>query len=127
MLKIYSAKTDKDLEQVRVLFQEYADFLKQILSEYLTLQWFIDYLKRFEKESANLPGEYALPTGCLLLAKYHDQPAGCVALRKFSDGICQMKRLYVRPQLRNLGIGKKLAKSIIKQGRELGRRSQCKL
>ena len=97
MLIIYPAETDEDLEQVRILFQEYADYLKQVLSEYLTLPWFVDYLKGFEEEVTNLPGEYALPTGCLLLAKYKDQPAGCVALRKLSNDICKGKRLYVRP------------------------------
>lgn len=65
MLKIYIANTDEDLEQVRVLFQEYTDYLKDVLSEYLTLPWFVDYLRGFEKELTNLPGEYGPPTGCL--------------------------------------------------------------
>ena len=120
MLKIYPAETDKDLEQVRILFQEYADFLKQILSEYLTLKWFTDYLKGFEKESANLPGNYAPPTGCLLLAKYKDQPAGCVALRKFSDDICVMKRLYIRPKYQRKGIGTALYEALMDQAKKVG-------
>ena len=100
MLEIYPVETDEDLEQVRILFQEYADYLKDVLSEYLTLPWFIDYLKGFEKEVANLPGGYAPPTGCLLLAKYQDEAAGCVAFRKLSEGVCKGKRLYVRPEFR---------------------------
>lgn len=120
MLKIYSAETDEDLEQVRILFQEYAGYLKQVLSEYLTLPWFVDYLKGFEKEVANLPGDYAPPTGCLLLAKYKDKVAGCVALRKLSNDICKGKRLYVRPEFRGLKIGRKLMEAIIAEARRMG-------
>ena len=68
----------------------------------MTLPWFVDYLKGFEKELATLPGEYAPPTGCLLLATYKDKVAGCVALRKISNDICKGKRLYVRPSLPRL-------------------------
>ena len=120
MLKIFSAETDEDLEQVRILFQEYADYLKEVLSEYLTLPWFVDYLKGFEKELATLPGEYAPPTGCLLLAKYNDKVAGCVALRKVSNDICKGKRLYVRPEFRGLKIGRELMESIIAEARRIG-------
>ena len=120
MLKIFSAETDEDLEQVRILFQEYADYLKEVLSEYLTLPWFVDYLKGFEKELATLPGEYAPPTGCLLLAKYNDKVAGCVALRKVSNDICKGKRLYVRPEFRGLKIGRNLMESIIAEARRMG-------
>ena len=120
MLEICPVETDEDLEQVRILFQEYADFLKQVLSEYLTLPWFIDYLKGFEKELANLPGEYSPPEGCLLLAKYQDKIAGCVALRKLSNDICKGKRLYVRPEFRGLKIGRKLMESIIADARRIG-------
>ncbi len=120
MLKIYIAETDEDLEQVRILFQEYADYLKQVLSEYLTLPWFVNYLKGFEKEVAGLPGEYAPPTGSLLLAKYKDKIAGCVALRKLSNDICNGKRLYVRPEFRGLKIGRKLMESIIAEARRIG-------
>ena len=120
MLEIYPAKTDEDLEQVRILFQEYTDYLKQVLSEYLTLPWFVDYLKGFEKELATLPGEYSPPTGCLLLAKYKNKIAGCVALRKLSSDICKGKRLYVRPEFRGLKIGRKLMESMIAEARRIG-------
>jgi len=120
MLKIYPVKTDEDIEQVRSLFQEYTDYLKQVLSGYLTLPWFIDYLKGFEKELTTLPGEYSPPTGCLLLAKYKGQPVGCVALKKLSSDICKGKRLYVRPKFRGLKIGKKLMESIIVEAQRIG-------
>lgn len=109
MLKIFPVETDKDLEIVKRLFIEYADSLGFDLS-----------FQNFDEELANLPGDYAPPTGCLLLAKYKDQPAGCVALRKLSDGICEGKRLYVRPQFRGLKIGRKLVEAIIAEARRIG-------
>ncbi|UCE99584.1 MAG: GNAT family N-acetyltransferase [Planctomycetota bacterium] len=109
MLKIYPVETDEDLEAVRTLLVEYVDSLDFDL-----------VFQNFEEELRNLPGEYAPPEGCLLLAKYKDQPAGCVALRKLSDGICEGKRLYVRPQFRGLKIGRKLMESIIAEARRIG-------
>ncbi len=109
MLKIYPAKTDKDLEIIRTLLVEYVDSLGFDL-----------VFQNFEEELRNLPGEYAAPDGCLLLAKYQDQPAGCVALRKLSDGICEGKRLYVRPQFRGLKIGRSLVEAIIAEARRIG-------
>jgi len=109
MLKIFPVKTDEDIELAKTLFVEYADSLGLDLS-----------FQNFEEELANLPGDYAPPEGCLLLAKYQNQPAGCVALRKLSDGICEGKRLYVRPQFRGLKIGRKLAEVIIAEARRIG-------
>jgi putative acetyltransferase len=109
MLKIFPVETDKDLETIRELFVEYAD----------SLGFDLDF-QNFEEELANLPGDYALPQGCLLLAKYEGQAAGCVALRKLSDGVCEGKRLYVRPQFRGLKIGRRLVETIIAEARKIG-------
>ena len=109
MLEIFPVETDEDLEIAKTLFVEYADSLGFDLC-----------FQNFEKELANLPGEYVPPTGCLLLAKYQDKVAGCVALRKLSEGVCKGKRLYVRPQFRGLKIGRKLMEAIIAEARKMG-------
>jgi GNAT superfamily N-acetyltransferase len=113
MLKIYPVETGEDLEIAKQLFIEYAESLEFDLC-----------FQNFEEELADLPGEYAPPEGCLLLAKYQDKAAGCVALRKLSDGvcegICEGKRLYVRPEFRGLKIGRKLVEAIIAEARKIG-------
>ena len=76
--------------------------------------------QNFDKELAELPGEYVPPTGRLFLAIEEDNAAGCVALRKIGDGICEMKRLYVRPEFRGTGLGRTLTETIIQAAREIG-------
>ncbi len=76
----------------------------------------------FEKELAGLPGAYAPPRGRLLLAMDGDAAAGCGALRPLSNDACEMKRLYVRPAYRGIGLGRRLAEALIAEGREIGYR-----
>ncbi len=126
MLKIYPVETGENLEQVRILWREYADFLKICFAERSGLPLFKEYFKNYEEEIASqLPDNYNPPKGCLLLAKYQDKTAGCVGLRDFGDGACEMKRLFVRPEYRGLGIAKALAKAVIEQGRNIGYKSMC--
>jgi GNAT superfamily N-acetyltransferase len=78
----------------------------------------------FERELRELPGKYAPPAGRLLLAYEFSicakQAAGCGALRPLNAAICEMKRLYVRPEFRGCGIGQALAESLIASARETG-------
>lgn len=74
----------------------------------------------FSAEMAALPGEYAPPGGALLLACVDGAPAGCVAVRRFDAGRCEMKRLYVDPAQRRCGAGRALAVAAMTRARTLG-------
>ena len=110
-LKIIAASSPEQLAQVRELFLEYAGSLGFSLC-----------FQSFDRELAGLPGDYAPPQGRLLLAEYEGKLAGCVALRKLEDGICEMKRLYLRPPFRGKGLGRVLAERLIADAREVGYR-----
>jgi putative acetyltransferase len=103
------AETPSQIAQARELFLEYAQSLGFSLC-----------FQNFDKELASLPGDYAPPDGRLLLAEYEVQVAGCVALHKLQPGICEMKRLYLRPQFRGKGLGRILAQRIMTEGRQIG-------
>jgi ribosomal protein S18 acetylase RimI-like enzyme len=109
MLKVIRAETDDHFEQAGLLFEEYAASLGIDLR-----------FQSFDEELLNLPGQYSPPCGCLLLAFYENHAAGCVALRRLNDGVCEMKRLYVNPRFRRLKIGRLLAGKIIEEAKKLG-------
>lgn len=109
MTHIFQANTQEDIDQARALFEEYAAGLGISLC-----------FQNFNRELANLPGDYAPPDGRLLLATEDDQLAGCIALRKLGDGVCEMKRLFIRPAYRRKGLGRVLVNSLIDEARQLG-------
>ena len=109
MIEIIEARTDGQLAQVKKLFLEYAESLGFSLC-----------FQSFDEELASLPGMYAPPEGRLLIAYLDGEAVGCAALHKLEDGICEMKRLYVRPSARGLGIGKKLSEQIVSEARLIG-------
>ena len=114
MLDIYPAKTNEDIEAARSVLGEYLAWRESEKS--ISCQ----ELRAFRKQLADLPAEFAEPGGCLLLARYGEQPVGCVGLRDLGDGICEMKRLYVKPEFRGLKIGRKLVEAIIAAARKIG-------
>jgi GNAT superfamily N-acetyltransferase len=81
----------------------------------------LDY-QRNDAEFANLPGKYAAPEGCVLLADGGSEIEGCVAFRKVSAEICEMKRLYVRPHARGRHLGYELVRRLIGEARSVGYR-----
>ena len=108
-MKLSQATSDEDVQQARQLFEEYAASLGLNLC-----------FQNFDKELAELPGDYAPPSGRLFLARENDQIAGCVALRKIGEGIGEVKRLYVRPEFRGQGLGRTLTETLLREAREIG-------
>ncbi len=108
-MNIVQAQSPEDIDRARELFEEYAAWLGINLC-----------FQNFEKELAELPGEYVPPTGRLFLAFDGDQIAGCVALRRLGEGVCEMKRLYVRPDFRGKGLGRELTEAVIDAARQIG-------
>ncbi len=112
MARTFPAHSEEHLPQVRELLEEYASSLGFDL-----------HFQEFQKEVAELPGDYGPPNGRLLLAAEDDRIAGCVATRKLDERICEMKRLYVRPEFRGKGVGRDLAKAVIDEARKIGYQS----
>jgi GNAT superfamily N-acetyltransferase len=109
LTEIVRAGSPDDLEHARTLFKEYAAWLEIDLC-----------FQNFEKELAELPGEYAPPNGRLLLAIKDTGIAGCVAMRKIGEGACEIKRLFVRSEFRGQGLGRQLAEAIIREAKQIG-------
>lgn len=107
----HQVESPEHITQARELFLEYAQSLGFSLC-----------FQNFDRELAGLPGDYVPPDGRLLIAEYDDQLAACVALHKLDADICEMKRLYLRPQFRGKGLGRILANRIIADARQIGYR-----
>jgi len=121
-VSIFQVETEAQIEQARELFREYAQSLGFSLC-----------FQSFDKEQAELPGDYTPPCGRLLLASYQNNLAGCVALHPVGGAptdpdatrgrrvrICEMKRLYLRQKFRGKSLGRALAERVITEAREIG-------
>jgi carbonic anhydrase len=112
-MQIRVAVTKEDWEQIKNLFREYMEWIRDKQNIDLSFQGIEDELR-------SLPGTYSPPEGCTLLAEVDGQIAGCVALRPFDSHSCEMKRMFVRPAFRRLGLGKALAEQIIQEAKSRG-------
>jgi ribosomal protein S18 acetylase RimI-like enzyme len=110
-LPVIEDATAADLAAIREMLHEYADWLKVDLC-----------FQNFDAEVAGLPGDYAPPSGALLIARIDGQPAGMVALRRKDQDRCEMKRLFVRQAARGMRLGRALAERIILEARTRGYR-----
>jgi len=108
-MTISQAISQVEIQTARELFNEYAADTGVDLC-----------FQGFPAELAGLPGLYAPPRGRLLIAWFGAAAAGCVALRPFSDGVCEMKRMYVRPGFRARGVGRQLTEMILAEARTIG-------
>lgn len=98
-----------DLENIKILFEEYTSSLGIDLT-----------FQNYAEEFSNLPGKYAKPGGRLYIAYFGGIAAGCLGLRKFDEQRCEMKRLYVRKQFRGFKIGKLLVEKVILEAKAIG-------
>ena len=108
-MEIIQAETPEAIEQARLLFREYEAWLGMSLC-----------FQNFEEEVANLPGRYAAPDGRLFLAFVDENLAGCIALRKLEEGVCEMKRLFVREDFRGRKTGIILIEKLIEEAKAIG-------
>lgn len=109
MYEIIAVNNNELIEETRLLFREYEKWLNVSLC-----------FQGFEEELISLPDKYAAPEGRLYILKYNDNFSGCIALRKIEDDICEMKRLYLKEDIRGKGIGKELVEKIIKDAKDIG-------
>jgi ribosomal protein S18 acetylase RimI-like enzyme len=107
--EILHVETGPLLGDVRALFVEYAQSLNFELC-----------FQSFDRELKELPGEYRLPAGRLVLGRIDGRPAGCVALRMLDPRICELKRLYVRPEFRGHRLGRQLTEHVLDEARRTG-------
>lgn len=109
MTTIIQAETPDQIETASVLLREYEAWFGMSLC-----------FQDFEGEVRDLPGKYAMPDGRLLLAYVDKTAAGCIAMRKLEEGICEMKRLFVRDEFRGHRLGLTLIERVIGDARSAG-------
>lgn len=98
--------------EIRLAYNE-IEVIKKLFNEYRVTFDYNLCFKNYEKEIINLPDRYVLPDGRLYIAYVDNKPAGCVGLRRFDQESSEMKRLYLRPEFRGIGLGYQLAKTVM--------------
>lgn len=120
MITVRRPETAAELDDVRALMRAFVAWHRERHVEDMALiDEYFDQ-NEFEEELASLPGKYTPPNGQLLLARYGDKAAGCVALRRIDTQVCEMKRMFLYPQYHSKGIGRVLGEAIIRDARAAG-------
>ena len=109
MVELLDIEAGPAIDDIRALFLEYAQSLDFSLC-----------FQSFDRELSGLPGPYARPDGRLILCQVDARPAACIAMKKLEPDVCEMKRLYVRPEFRGHQLGLKLATHLIEEARRAG-------
>ena len=109
-----------DLDAVRDLCRSFRDWLYERYPDDRDLIDLYYNPQTFEQLLSDLPVIHAPPDGVILLARLEGDPAGCVMLRKFDDGICEMKRMFVSPDHRGAGVGVVLGEAALRQAKRAG-------
>src|SRR5262245_16958056 len=104
MLTIVQVETDEQIRQTRGLLVEYFEYLRTDVDKVDDLNT-VPALAGYQNDLAELPGRFAPPEGRLLLAQYDGEAAGCVSFYQYGAGVCEVKRLWVRPQFRGKKVG----------------------
>jgi ribosomal protein S18 acetylase RimI-like enzyme len=112
------AASPTEFDEARTLFRAFVAWRRDRHVEDLDLIDRYFDTARFERELAELPGQYAPPSGRLLLAEIGGVAVGCAALRRLDDRSCEMKRLFVSPTAQRRGVGRALAAELIRQARQ---------
>ena len=111
-IQIKAASTETDFDATQELFREYAESLPFDLA-----------YQNFKGEIAAFPGKYAEPQGCLLVVEVDGMPLGAAGLKPLERGVAEIKRLYVWPGTRGLGLGRLLVAEIVARGGSIGYRT----
>jgi ribosomal protein S18 acetylase RimI-like enzyme len=119
-VKVSAQSSEDRIELIQAALPAHVDQARELFLEYAGTLGFSLCFQSFDEELKSLPGAYAAPSGRLLLAHIAGEPAGCVALRKLEEGICEMKRLYVRPAFRGKNLGRILVDRLISEARAIG-------
>lgn len=120
MLVIRRADSPSDVDDVRTLMRAFVSWHRERHTEDLALiDQYFDPTK-LDAELAGLPDNYTPPDGQILLARYDGASAGCVAMRRIDDHVCEMKRMFIYPQMRGKNIGRALGEAIIGDARASG-------
>jgi N-acetylglutamate synthase-like GNAT family acetyltransferase len=127
MIEIVPAQAGEALGHFITLSQEYVTWMMAEIRQHypeLNLDEFVSE-RSYDDLRKKFPGEHVPPDGCLLIALNDGDVCGCAALARLGSAVCEMRTVYVRPDCRGLGVGKKLVEAILAKSYEFGYSTMC--